>query len=124
MSEIRLAEHATSKKGVRGGVLFNGKLLNLTEIARAQGLSKVYLCLIFRGQRRLPITVAIAAAAYLGMEIGDFLHAFEERLKLIEEKEQTLIKQHLDRLCREDDEDVERIRQGKPPVPRLPGLRS
>lgn len=107
-----------------GGVLFNGKFLNLYEIAKVQGLTRQYLCMIFNGKRTLRLDIAISVASYLGMRLEEFVQAFDDRLRLINETEERTIKLHLDRLANEDAVDLARIKQGKPPIIRFPGLRA
>lgn len=126
MSAVKLASHQAlqgSKRGPQGGVTFDGKIINLKEIAVSLGLHASHLSRAFRGERLLSIQQAVKIANYLGMELVDFIQAFQTRVQGTLNQPKEIIQQYEDRIQSEVEEDTVMVRKGKSPTPRLPGLR-
>lgn len=104
-------------------VRFGGKFINLSAIARAQGLDVSYLSRIFAGTRTPTLPYCIKIAAMLGMSLDDFVEGLRIRAKEIHEGRVAVIDTHLNRISNEDKKDLDTLRDGKIPVPRLPSLR-
>jgi transcriptional regulator with XRE-family HTH domain len=104
-------------------VKFAGKFINLSAIARAQGLDVSYLSRIFRGERAPSLKHCTKIAAVLGMTLDDFVQGLEERCKAVQAERESLMRAHTDRISREDAEDLRTYAKGSVPAPRLPAVR-
>ncbi len=105
-------------------VKFAGKHINLSAIARAQNLNVSYLSRIFRGERRPSLTYCTAIAAMLGMTLDDFVQGLDERCRAVKAEIEMLTRAHVDRISREDAEDLATLQKGKAPIPRNPATRT
>lgn len=103
---------------------FAGKHINLSAIARAQGIDRTYLSRIFAGKRTPSLPHCKKISAVLGMSIDQFLEALEDRAKAVATEEKNILKEHNDRIMREDLEDLAILEKGNIPPPRLPALRA
>jgi transcriptional regulator with XRE-family HTH domain len=104
-------------------VLFAGRYVNTSAIARSSGLNQAYISKILLGSREPTIHIARRVAASLGMGLEDMLEAIEERAKLRKQKNSDILQQHETRLAREDSADLRRAKAGLPVIPRMSGLR-
>ncbi len=105
-------------------VKLGNTFVNLSMIARSQGLRKDYLSRIFSGQRTPSVLTVQKIAAALGLSVDEFLELLDDRLKLKQEEREKLMNQHFDRKRREALEDAGALRQGKAVAPRLPELKA
>jgi transcriptional regulator with XRE-family HTH domain len=102
---------------------FMGRNINVSAIARSQGINQPYLSLIFQGKREPSITHARKICAALGMGLEEFLEGLDERRQAILKEESELKSQYLTRITREDEEDLKTFEKGRIPKPRNPALR-
>lgn len=104
-------------------IRFAGQFINLSAIARAQGLDVSYLSRIFRGQRTPSLKHCMKIAAILGMSLDDFVAGLEQRKEDIAKDNSDVLQMHTQRIAREDNADLGTLRRGGVPAPRLPALR-
>ncbi len=114
-----LIENAPNAQTTR----FAGKFINLSAIARAQGLDVSYLSRIFRGQRTPSLHYTQKIAAMLGMTMDAFVEALEDRARELKEENKYIVKLYTTRIEKEDIADLKALEQGKPVEPRLSALR-
>ena len=104
-------------------VKFAGKFINLSAIARSQNLDVSYLSRIFRGERTPSLKHCIKMAAVLGMDLDSFVQALNIRVKDVDAEIEGIMKDHTNRIMREDMQDLKTLAKGKVPIPRLPATR-
>ena len=105
-------------------IRFGNLFVNMSAIARSQNVDKSYLSRVFAGKRRPSLTHSQKIAAMLGMSLDEFVDTLEMKIKEVKDLESRTIKTHLDRIAREDQEDLDTLRAGKYPIPRLPAFRA
>src|ERR1019366_270912 len=81
---------------------FMGRNINVSAIARAQGINQSYLSLIFQGKRTPSIAHARKICSALGMSLDDFLEGIDERRVALLKQEADMKSQYLDRIIEED----------------------
>lgn len=124
MKELAQPKAFLVEKPNRLSTVFAGKTISLKAISRAQGIDMSYLSRIFSGKREPTLHHTKIIAAALGMGIEDFLEALDRRIAEVQAAEERIVKQHLQRVEREDNQDLRILRKGKTPAPRIPGLRA
>ncbi len=101
-------------------VRFAGKFINLSAIARAQGLDVSYLSRIFAGTRVPTLPYCIKIAAMLGLTLDEYVEAMEVRKRELKEGVAALITSMSTREDNLNKKDLEALKQGKPAMPRIP----
>ncbi len=71
-SPVRTPKSCLQGKSRQRTVMFCGKSLNLSELARQIGVSPAHVSFIFAGKRQPSLETAERIAAALGMSFGDF----------------------------------------------------
>lgn len=104
-------------------VYLAGRAVNLTAIARAQGIDLSHLSRIFSGQRICTVQQARKLAGAFGMTIDEFLDNLDTQIEEREHKAEKAIREHRQRVEREQSEDMKRAALGLPAIPRMPGMR-
>jgi transcriptional regulator with XRE-family HTH domain len=101
-------------------IKFAGKHINLSAIARAQGLDVSYLSRIFRGQRVPSLGHALKIAAILGMTVDDLVSGLQDRAEELKREHAAILQIHDTRIDKEVRKDLSLIKQGRAPIPRMP----
>lgn len=110
-------------KPSQNSVCIAGKYVNLSAIRRMQGIDLAYLSNIFAGKKRPSTSVYLKIASCMGMTIDELLEAIDTRVREMDAYATSLTSQYQERIAIEDKQDQNRIKRGKPLIPRLPGLR-
>ena len=107
-------------KPTRSSVLFNGKYISFSGIARAQNLQQPTVSRIFSGVYQPTLHYAQKISAALGMRLDEFLIALDAHVANRQEKGKRILSQYDSRLRREKVEDDARASVGLPLIARLP----
>lgn len=112
------------EKPTRQSICLGGRWINLSALARSQGMDKSYLSRIFSGDRPSPtLDYLKKMAAGLGMGIEELANALEERYALVKSRHTELEILHVTRVTEENEADLKTVLKNKPVVSRMPGTR-
>lgn len=100
-----------------------GKPINILAISRQTHIDQSYLCRILRGKKAPTLETALKIAGALGMPVEELYIAIRDRKNRIELERAHLGIKYFERVAGEDMEDLDKLRKGKVPQPRLPGTR-
>lgn len=104
-------------------VILGTTAINLSAIARIQGIDLSYLSRIFSGKRdpgQMSVKQAMKLAGAVGMGLEEFISALYERQEKLSRMRAIVRQQQKDRMRSESVEDANLIRHGRIPAPRLP----
>lgn len=106
------------------GTAFGDRIININQIAKAQGLCQSRLSRAFRGERPLHLSDVLKLSAYLGMPVEEFIETFESRLHAIKKTDDQTLEDYEVHIEGEDQANLARVRAGRATIPSLPGLRA
>lgn len=107
----------------KSSIIFGGKAINLSALARAQNIDPSYLSRIFSGVRTPRLDYVRRLSAALGMGLEDFLSALDDRIAGLRAADEALMKSYHDRVRKEDESDLRTFSRGAVPEPRLDAMR-
>lgn len=105
-------------------VIFAGKIINISAIARTQNLDRPNLSNVLNGRRGAGINTIAKIAAALDMTMEEVIQAIEDKKELLRKHPDMIRGQYLKRAIEEDSSDLKVLQKGGVPKPRLPGTRS
>ncbi len=120
---MRKPGEVIEKRAYRNSIHFAGRIVCISAIERACGLSAGTASRIFSGQRSGPVPVLRKVAAVLSMGLDEFLEAIDTRVAAIKKAEKKARDQYYNRIAAEDDQDARTISTGRIAKPRMPGMR-
>lgn len=112
-----------TEKPIKSSIILGGRYINLSAISRTQDIDLSYLSRIINGKKEPTIRVARKVASAIGMGLEEFLDAIDERVRLIQQRNENILEQYKKRVHAENVLDHAKVVRGKIVKPRLPGLR-
>ena len=118
----RLINGVVVEKPCADNIFFNGQFISIGAISRSQNLDGSYISRILAGNRNPTMTYAIKIASALGITVDTLYHAIQERKHRTAQDLAKIEEEYNHRITQEAQEDIAKVKAGKPVAPRIPGL--